>query len=128
MENASKALIIAGAILISILLIGIGMMIYNSAIKPVTDAGDRMDEMSKNMFNGKFENYEGSQRGSNIKTLISTVITSNAQNEDGLVVTVNEKSSSADLSALRSAIVDGKTYTVKIEYDNNGLVSKITYK
>ena len=57
MENASKALIIAGAILISILLIGIGMMIYNSAIKPVTDAGDRMDEMSKNMFNGKFENY-----------------------------------------------------------------------
>ena len=30
MENASKALIIAGAILLSILIIAIGMFIYNS--------------------------------------------------------------------------------------------------
>jgi len=29
MENASKALIIAGAILLSILIIGLGMAIYN---------------------------------------------------------------------------------------------------
>ena len=29
MENASKALIIAGAILLSILIIGLGMFIYN---------------------------------------------------------------------------------------------------
>ena len=31
MENASKALIIAGAILLSILIIGMGMFIYNQA-------------------------------------------------------------------------------------------------
>lgn len=128
MENASKALIIAGAILISILLIGIGMMIYNSAVKPVTDAGSRMDEMTKNMFNGKFENYEGSQKGSNVKTLISTVITSNAQNEDDIIVTVNGKSSSADLSTLRSGITDGKTYTVSLTYNDNGIITAITFQ
>ena len=31
MENASKALLIAGAILIVILLIAVGMMVYNGA-------------------------------------------------------------------------------------------------
>ena len=31
MENASKALLIAGAILICILLIGVGMMVFNGA-------------------------------------------------------------------------------------------------
>ena len=31
MENASKALIIAGAILLSIAIIGIGMYVYNNA-------------------------------------------------------------------------------------------------
>ena len=31
MENATKALMIAGAVLIAILIIGVGMMIYNSA-------------------------------------------------------------------------------------------------
>ena len=38
MENASKALIIAGAILISILLISIGIMLINSG-REVTDTG-----------------------------------------------------------------------------------------
>ena len=31
MENATKALMIAGAVLIAIMIIGIGMMIYQSA-------------------------------------------------------------------------------------------------
>ena len=38
MENASKALIIAGAILLSILIIAIGMFIYNSASSTITDS------------------------------------------------------------------------------------------
>ena len=39
MENASKALIIAGAILLSILIIGLGMYIYNMAADAITDTG-----------------------------------------------------------------------------------------
>jgi len=41
MENASKALIIAGAILISILLISLGIMLFNSS-KGVTDQADEV--------------------------------------------------------------------------------------
>ena len=45
MENASKALIIAGAILISILLISVGILVFNST-KGVTDnAGNAGDVM-----------------------------------------------------------------------------------
>ena len=55
MENASKALIIAGAILISILLISLGILIYNQAQSAVQDGG--MDEMQLASFNGKFLQY-----------------------------------------------------------------------
>lgn len=126
MENASKALIIAGAILISILLIGVGMFIFNAANEPLSSAGSQMDEMAKNMFNSKFENYEGKQKGSSVKALISAIITSNAQNEDGLKVTVNtDNDTAAELSTYRSSITDGKTYTVKIVYNDAGLVANI---
>ena len=37
MENASKALIIAGAILLAILLISLGIMIYNQAQNTVNN-------------------------------------------------------------------------------------------
>ena len=40
MENASKALIIAGAILISILLISLGIMMFNASKSTTDQAGD----------------------------------------------------------------------------------------
>ena len=44
MENASKALIIAGAILLAILIIGLGIFIYRQAANTVSDTG--MDQLS----------------------------------------------------------------------------------
>ncbi len=55
MENASKALIIAGAILLAILIIGLGIYIYNQASNSVSDTG--MDKIAVRQFNGKFEPY-----------------------------------------------------------------------
>ena len=43
MENASKALIIAGAILISILLISVGILVFNSISEVTDDAGETGD-------------------------------------------------------------------------------------
>ena len=42
MENASKALIIAGAILISILIIAIGMYIYTNSESSIRNATSQM--------------------------------------------------------------------------------------
>ena len=57
MENASKALIIAGAILISILLIAISMYIYNSAQGTIQNAGDKMSEQEKQVYNSAVSSY-----------------------------------------------------------------------
>ena len=52
MENASKALIIAGAILLAILLISLGIMIFNQASNTVSNSG--MTEAEVTSFNNKF--------------------------------------------------------------------------
>ena len=80
MENASKALIIAGAILLAILIISLGIMIYNQA-SGVVDS-NAMDEVSVTSFNQKFRQYEGNNvRGSNVNALIDTIIQNNLSNQ-----------------------------------------------
>ena len=78
MENASKALIIAGAILLSILLISLGIMVYNNAKGTVNDAN--LDSENAQTFNAKFTPYNGTQRGSALNSLLDTIIANNATN------------------------------------------------
>lgn len=79
MENASKALIIAGAILISILLISIGIMLINSGRSVSETGAASMDSYKLQTFNSKFTMFEGdSKKGSDIKDVFNTVAASNA--------------------------------------------------
>ena len=71
MENASKALIIAGAILLSILIIGLGMFIYNQAADAMGNTG--LNQQKADAHNRQFLQYQGVQTGASVKTLISTV-------------------------------------------------------
>ena len=71
MENASKALIIAGAILLAILIIGLGMFIYNQAADTLGSAdisGQQVDS-----YNREFIQYEGTRQGSQVRTLINNI-------------------------------------------------------
>ena len=62
LENASKALIIAGAILIAILLTSIGILLINSG-KDITSAGtSQMASYEIQAYNAKFTPYEGKNR------------------------------------------------------------------
>ena len=74
MENASKALLIAGAILLCILIIAIGMFIYNSAQSTITESMNSMSTQEIEAFNNQFSGYEGVQSGSNIKALMGRLI------------------------------------------------------
>ena len=79
MENASKALIIAGAILISILLISVGIIIMNAINNPIQQGKNAADSQAIEMFNAKFTNFEGKEQSADmVKALCSAVITSNA--------------------------------------------------
>ena len=121
MENASKALIIAGAILLAILLISLGILIFNQAQDTVNNSG--MSQAEITAFNNKFLKYEGTQKGSVVKSLVNEVIASNAD-DNNPDVKINDK---YPTSTATSTIDTKKTYTVSLKYDN-GRVSNIEYK
>lgn len=120
MENASKALIIAGAILLAILIISLGIMIYNQASGVVNN--NAMSEVDITTFNQKFEQYVGDKvRGANVIALISAVKSNNEVNsgDTSKQVKLSGKTESSQIGT-------GKTYKVSINKYENGLVSEIT--
>ena len=133
MENASKALIIAGAILLSILIIALGVFVFNQARGAMGNTG--LDDQKASANNQKFEAYEGSAvKGSQVKALLDIVRTNNnsvTNDNDYQTVTVNQKSSASDLSSMKNKVQSSSNYSVSISsYSNSGstkgYVSEIT--
>lgn len=128
MENASKALIIAGAILISILLISVGVLIMNSADEVVGKGTSQMDAQAIQIFNSQFLNYAGIQRGSTVKQLLQTVISSNEAHKDVEEEQVKVsfgKEKESDPATIIGDLKPSTKYKVEIS-TQNGLVSTIT--
>ena len=139
MENASKALIIAGAILLAILIISLGIMIFRQA-SGVVDS-NAMDEVAVSTFNEKFEQYAGDNiRGANVNALISSVVQNNLSNSGDaskqvkLNVTASNWNGSkptattppTSTSACGSAQT-GRSYEVTTEADDqSGYITEIT--
>ena len=121
MENASKALIIAGAILLSILIISLGIAIFNQASGVVNN--NAMTEVEVNSFNQKFEQYTGEKvRGANINALIQAVNTNNMANNDDESKQVKLVGVNPEKSAKT-----GQTYSAKpTKTTTGGLISEIT--
>ena len=87
MENASKALLIAGAILISILLISLGILLFNSAKGTTDNASKTGDLMEMAAFNAKFKLYEGKNKSADeVIELINFIEINNASNSNKVVI------------------------------------------
>ena len=124
MENASKALIIAGAILISILIVGLGVIIYNN-VSGIAQSGT-LDAQEIQAHNSPFEGYFGNNvSGSNVRALITQVNANNNSaradnNELGnfiFVVTPTSSGGSSYTLLTSSNVKTGKTYNVSILSD-----------
>lgn len=132
MENASKALIIAGAILLSILIISLGILIFNQASGVINN--NAMTEVEVNSFNQKFEQYFGTKvRGANVNALIQAVNTNNLANsgDDSKIVTIESSVITKDDvdDTYKKSASTGKTYNVEAtKHTNGGLISEITIK
>ena len=139
MENASKALIIAGAILLSILIISLGIMVYNNAKNTVGSANLNKQEIET--FNSQWETYQGQNKtASEVKTMIRAVIASNASETKAgtnRYVTVT-KGSTAKTTKTTSQptnisvpsateLPNSSTYTINIGYSTDGLVVDIAW-
>lgn len=142
MENASKALIIAGAILLSIAIIGIGMYVYQMAASTI-DSAD-MSGQQVTAYNSEFVKYEGTQKGTNVRALCDAVISHNTTNSSDntkqiLVVNNQELTGKNDeaedqvlastaIYTIKNGINAGSTYKVTFNYSKSGLIKKIGIK
>ena len=140
MENASKALIIAGAILLAILIIGLGMTIFNQARDTLSQAN--LDQETIAAFNSKFDSYISDKlKGTDVRTLCDLVRNNNLAVDMSttfpISITVDskkaeakdEKSAKASATTINDAkntVVKGATYNVKATYATNGLIETIT--
>lgn len=93
MENATKALIIAGSVLIAIGLIGVGMRIFNSTSETTDTVETTMIATAVTMFNNKFTPYIGpiNQRVKKVedaKALLNVLLSHNSTSDRKVIVTV----------------------------------------
>lgn len=130
MENATKALLIAAAILVAILIISLGLVVYNMAAETVQ--GVNMSEQEIQAHNDKFTRYEGSsQRGSQVNAMLSTVLTNNLDSTDeGEMVKVTLDGADYLTTGRTSSptkVDTGKTFTVTAVYDaTTKLITEMT--
>lgn len=138
MENATKALLIAAAVLISILVISLGLVIYNKASEVMDSVDFSSQEIT--VFNDQFEQYRGDLiRGSEVNALLKTALNANMKSRsEGLsaegtehnkfveVTLDNDTVLEATTSSLGTTKADtSKTYSVEVEYNNVGFAYKI---
>lgn len=112
MENASKALLIAGAILIVIVLISIGMVIVQSAQGTVDEVGQMTTDQETSTFNRRFETYQGTQKGATVQSLLSAISANNAENKSGgRKISVIIKDDKITAEGKDTGIIDSKILT-----------------
>ncbi len=123
MENATKALIIAAAILIAIVLISLGVFVLGQGTEMVKENSD-MSPMQISAYNSKFESYLGEKvSGSKAKQLITTIEQHNRSNDSTQQVGFEGEINSA------SKINMGNTYKITVPsnggYSKSGLIVKV---
>ena len=153
MENATKALLIAGSILIAIILIAVGVRIFNSGDETANSVESTLGGREVSNFNNKFKPYEGnSKSGKQVKELINLVRVSNTTNNEYSKIVIAFKGiqyyseamtteSDRHFSKLYNVISDDKKYNVIFTYYNyeahkdsdrkpkyEGLLHKITVR
>ena len=115
MENASKALIIAGAILLSIALIGVGMYVYQQAAGAVSEVGMQTEQALA--YNSDFEPYLGTNvRGTQVRTLMKNIRNHNNTSDTKINPASGSLTKVDDIS-------NEKTYTVEVPADGYDTVT-----
>ena len=122
MDNAVKALIIAGAVLIAILLISVGIMVFNASSDPINQATNSSEQQAVRMFNEAFTGYLGTDISAQAaKSLITQIISSNAKNPDHRVEMPGVSTVSAVLAKKRYSA----TETYGTDENNMGYITSI---
>ena len=135
MENASKALIIAGAILLAIILISLGLVVVNRTRGQVE--GTNLDKQTMEAFNSEWDIFVGDRKSaSDVKSLCAKAIANNASEKGlgtekyvsvtGSGINISENGQPNGTLTTNPAQSNIKTYKIEISGYRNGVVSAIT--
>ena len=142
MENATKALMIAAAVIVAVLIISLAVGIFTSASEQVDGQGD-LTEYQIQAVNDKFTNYIGTNMsGTEVNALLTTVFNHNMSEEDaGTRVAVKfsgtvgkpdgwkNVTTSKKPTAAYTQVSTANRYSVTAKYNTNtGLINSITIK
>lgn len=144
MENASKSLLIAGSILVCILIIAVGMYIYNTSGTSIQTSVSTLSTSEKEAYNVKYTMYEGEQTGANVKSLVGVLASNVSANEDentkipGLYFEYNKEFLDSGipengetteyldkLQEIKNNLQNKHKYWVEVNYQKNGLIDYI---
>lgn len=128
MENATKALLIAAAVLVAILIISLGLVIYNMAAETIGNVD--MSENEIKAFNDKYTRYEGSNvKGTKVNALINEVFSNNMNysDDESKQITLNIDGTDVILPMTNGAtavespkkVPTGNNYKVELAYNQS---------
>ena len=142
MENASKALIIAGAILLAIVLVSLGVLVINNSRKDINDKN--LDEASIEAFNKNISQYCGKNKSATtMNSLVSAISASNGAQLNKAVkhyivldcTGATDKLGSQTVNPVDSSsgkyyptLNSSKMYDASFETTDDGYISKVFIK
>lgn len=119
MDNASKALIMAGAILIAVAIVGIGIYIFSASNSLTNNAVNQIDTIAVQMFNNTFTQYAVGIKMDPDEVINGTRASQLAQ--------VADSTSGVKLTQPKDGFVATKGYTVSYDYDTTtGYITGVT--
>lgn len=116
MDNASKALIMAGAILIAVALVSLGVYLYQSAASKVTDGTRQVDASQMIMLNSEIEKYKGNIKGSELEQLSRLMTADNVNKVFPTDLFLVKEGQTETPGTVDETFRSSGNYTIKIVY------------
>ncbi len=110
----------------------ISTMIHNEAQDVISNATSQIDALAIQMFNSRFEPYEGNKRSKSIaKSLVNMILASNNSMDQKISVEVIDSNGTIINDKTISAINDattGTTFDISFQKDSKGYINKAIIK
>lgn len=130
MENASKALVMAGAILITIMVLGMFIFFF-AQLKEFPEQQDEAKKLAQvSKFNQEYESYyKKKMYGTDVVTIMNKVITNNKKYADSITGRYNIEKDNYFIDVEITLLKDVISYATQYKEvsESNGLIDNIPY-
>lgn len=137
MENASKAIIIAGAILLMLSIISIGVMIFGKGRVFVINMDEQLSQTDIDNHNSQFLRFEGKVSGAEVKNACTAVAQINERNKEftmKIIVTGvaqfpsgDETQSKNQYNLIMNNVGNTQMYEGIITYNSDGIIDTLQF-